>query len=40
MYVTRSEQDKEPEPEGVSEVVGPGHSEEVAPVGMWFNLLP
>ncbi|KAJ6724153.1 CYTOSKELETON-ASSOCIATED PROTEIN 5 [Salix viminalis] len=27
----RSEQDKEPEPEGVSEVVGPGHSEEVAP---------
>ncbi|KAG6756741.1 hypothetical protein POTOM_040182 [Populus tomentosa] len=27
----RSEQDKEPEPEGVSEVVGPGQSEEVAP---------
>ncbi|KAF9673107.1 hypothetical protein SADUNF_Sadunf11G0114300 [Salix dunnii] len=28
----RSEQDKEPEPAGVSEVVGPGHSKEVAPV--------
>ncbi|KAI5572013.1 hypothetical protein BDE02_11G133800 [Populus trichocarpa] len=27
----RSEQDKEPEPEGVSEVAGPGQSEEVAP---------
>lgn len=27
----RSEQDKEPEPEAVSEAVGPGHSEEAAP---------
>jgi cytoskeleton-associated protein 5 len=40
VYVIRSEQDKEPEPEGVSEVAGPGQSEEVAPDGMWFNLLP
>jgi cytoskeleton-associated protein 5 len=34
LYVIRSEQEKEPEPEGVSEVVGSGPSEEVAAEGM------
>ena len=36
-YPLRSEQDKEPEQESVSEVVGPGPSEESGTDGMKFT---